>query len=116
EQRVFTFADERGSGQIEDQTAIHFRIEGEVEVVERPVGIAEAGLFAAALQQPVAAACELVRDQARDQVDGSHRFSLSLAQAGFEHLGYATEAQLAQGAFQFNDVHGWSSWFKIWVR
>jgi hypothetical protein len=86
-QRVFALADERGSGQIEDQAAIHLGIEGEVEVVERPVGIAEAGLFAAALQQPVPTACEFVRDQARDQIDGSHGFGLGLAQTSFEHLG-----------------------------
>jgi len=46
-QRVFPPADERGGGQIEDQTAIHFRIEGEFEVVESAVGVAESGLFAA---------------------------------------------------------------------
>ena len=83
-----------------------FGIEGEVEVVERPVGIAEAGLFAAALQQPVATAREFVRDQARDQVDGSHGFGLGLAQTGFEHLGDAAQAQLPQRTFEFDKVHG----------
>jgi len=34
------------------KTAIHLGIEAEVEVVERPVGIAESGLFATAFQQP----------------------------------------------------------------
>ena len=37
EQSIFALADERGGGQIEDQAAIHFRIEGEVEVIERAV-------------------------------------------------------------------------------
>jgi hypothetical protein len=55
EQRVFALADEAAGGQIEDQTAIHLRIEGEVEVVERSVGVAKAGLLAAAFQQAVAA-------------------------------------------------------------
>ena len=49
--------------QIEYQTAIHLRIETEIEIVEGFVGIAEAGLFAAALQQPVRPKCELVRYQ-----------------------------------------------------
>ena len=33
--RPRAFADERVGGQIEDQTAIHFWIDGEVELVER---------------------------------------------------------------------------------
>ena len=73
------FADERAGGQIEHQAAIHFRIEAEVEVVERAFGIAESGLFAAAVQQPVGAACQFVGNQTRDQIDGRHRFGLRLA-------------------------------------
>jgi hypothetical protein len=49
-QRVFALVDECGGGQVEHQTAIHFRIEGEVEVIESPVGIAKGGLFTAALE------------------------------------------------------------------
>jgi hypothetical protein len=49
-QRVFSFGDESASRQIEHQTAVHLGIESEVEVIERAVGVAEAGLFAAALQ------------------------------------------------------------------
>ncbi len=37
-QRVFALVDERAGGQIEHQTAIHFRIEGEVKVVQSPAG------------------------------------------------------------------------------
>jgi|SRR5271155_1267258 len=84
-QRVLALVDEGTGGQIEDQTAIHLGIEAEVEVVERPVGIAESGLFATTFQQPVGSARKLVRYQARDQVDGSHGFGLSLAETGFEH-------------------------------
>ena len=78
-QRVFSLGDEAAGGEIEDQAAIHLRIEGEVEVVERPVGIAEAGLFAPALQQSVAAPGQFVGHQARDQIDGRHRLGLRLA-------------------------------------
>ena len=52
-QNVLALVDERRGGQIENQTAIDFGIEREVEVVEALVGIAESGLFAATLQQPV---------------------------------------------------------------
>jgi hypothetical protein len=48
-QSVFALVDEGGGGQIEDQAAIHFRIEGDVEVIERPVGSGKAGLFATTL-------------------------------------------------------------------
>ena len=97
-QRIFAPVDEGAGGQIEDQTAIHFRIEGEVEVVERPVGIAEAGVFAAPFQQPVGAPREFVGDQSGEQVDGRHGFGLRLPQAGFEHRGHAAETELAQAA------------------
>src|SRR5271163_2549431 len=53
------------------------------------VGIAKAGLLAATLQQAVGTASQFIGDQTRDQVDGSHRFGLSLAQAGFEDRGHA---------------------------
>jgi hypothetical protein len=49
-QRVFALVDECGGGQVEHQTAIHFRIEVEVEVIQSPVGIAKGGLFPAALE------------------------------------------------------------------
>ena len=62
-------------------------------------GSRKRGLFAAALQQPVGAAREFVRDQAGDQIDGGHGFGLSLAQARFQHCGHAAEAELAQRAF-----------------
>jgi hypothetical protein len=58
-QRVLALVDEGAGGEIENQAAIHFRIEGEVEVIECPVGIAKAGLLAAALQQPIRFAVRL---------------------------------------------------------
>ena len=49
-QGVLTLVDGCAGGQIEDQAAIRFRVKGEVEVIECPVGIPNAGLLAAALQ------------------------------------------------------------------
>src|ERR1017187_2456937 len=44
-QGVFPFAEEGAGGQVEDQATIHLRIEGEVEVVQGLVRVAEGGLF-----------------------------------------------------------------------
>ena len=50
EQSVFASADKRGGGQIEDQTAIHLGVEGEVEVIEGSLRIAKLRLLSAAIQ------------------------------------------------------------------
>src|ERR1700680_1056277 len=79
-------AGDEGSGrQIEDQTAIHLGIEGEVEVIDGFLRIAKAGLLSPTFQQAVAATGEFVRDQAGDQVDGRHGFDLSLVQTHLEY-------------------------------
>jgi len=62
-QRIFTPLDEGAGGEVEDDAAIHLRVEGEIEIVERFVSVAETGLLAAALEQTAGAARELVRDQ-----------------------------------------------------
>jgi hypothetical protein len=64
-QRILALVDEGCSGEIENQTAINLRVKGEVEVIERLAGIAESGLFAATLQQPVGAPRQLIADEAR---------------------------------------------------
>jgi hypothetical protein len=51
----------------------------------------------------------LVGDQTGEQVDGRHSFGLGLAQPGFQHGGDTAEAQLAQGAFELDEVHGFFS-------
>ena len=79
EQGIFVARDERASGQIEDQAAIHLLIESEVEVVEGLLGVAELGLLFPPLQQALATQGEFVGDQARQQVDGGERFGLGLA-------------------------------------
>src|SRR5436305_310677 len=90
-QSIISLADEAAGRQIENQAAVHLGIEGEIEIVECPAGVAEAGLFAPALQQSVAASRQFVRYEARDQVNRRHRFSLRLVQARFQHGGHASE-------------------------
>ena len=94
EQRIFPLADERAGGQVENQAAVHLRVEVEIEVVQALFGVAERGLFAAAVEQALAAPREFVGDQTRNQIDGRHGFGLSLAQPGFPHRSHAAEPEL----------------------
>jgi hypothetical protein len=91
----FPLGKERARGQVEDQAPIHLRIEGEVEVVQRLVRIAERGLFAPPVEQSLAAPRQLVGDQTRDQIDRRHGFGLGLTQSGFQHSGDAAEPELS---------------------
>jgi hypothetical protein len=95
EERIFPPLDKGASGEVEYEAPIHLGIEVEIEVVERSVSVAEAGLFTAPLQQSVAAAREFVGDQRREQIDGSHRFRLRLSQAGFQHRCHSSQPELA---------------------
>src|SRR5580693_2281401 len=93
-QRVFALPDEGAGGQIEDQAAIHLRVETEVEIIKSSLWVAKGSLFTPPLQQTVTASGQFIRDQARDQIDGGHGFSLSLAQSRFENSGHAAEPKL----------------------
>jgi hypothetical protein len=57
--------------------------------------IAEGGLFAPPFEQPLTAPGQLIGDQARDQIDGRHGFSLRVMQSGFQHGGDAAEPELS---------------------
>ena len=105
-------------GQFEDQIAIHPGIELEVEVIQALVCIAELRLLVASLQQPLAAAGQFIGDQRGDQVDGRHVLRLRLQKAGFHHCGHAAQAQLYQGAIEFDQVHGLvsSKLMRCWIR
>ena len=46
-QSVFALGDEAGGGELEDERAVDFLVEGEVEAVEGAVGVAESGLLVA---------------------------------------------------------------------
>jgi hypothetical protein len=89
-ERIFPSRDESARGEIEYQTAVHLRIESEIEVVERLVGVAKAGLLSAAVQQAIRAPGEFIRDQTRNQINGRHDFGLRLLQACFEYARHAT--------------------------
>ena len=59
----------------------------------------------AALEQPVLAALQLVGDERGDEVERRQLLGLGLAQAGFEDVGHAGEAELAERAIEFDEVH-----------
>src|SRR5436305_10644473 len=55
-ERIFAPGDERAGGQIEDDAAVHLRVEAEVEVIESLVAVAKVGLFAPPFEQAIGAA------------------------------------------------------------
>lgn len=66
EQSVLAFANKGACSQIENKTAIHFRIEGKVEAVESSVGIAKGRLLAPPFEQPIGTAGKFIRDASGD--------------------------------------------------
>ena len=66
-----------------------------VLVVQSFVGVAKGGLFAPAIQEPLAAAGQLVTYQTGDQIDRRHGLGLRLAQSGLQHGGSAAEPELS---------------------
>jgi hypothetical protein len=108
-QGVFVTGDEGAGRQIEDQAAIHLLIEGEVEVVEGLLGVAELRLLCPSLQQALAAPGEFVGDQTGEQLDGGERFGLSLAQTGLQHGGHSAQAKLFESTIEFDQIHSSTS-------
>ena len=104
-QSVFALGDEAGGGELEDEGAVDFLVEGEVEAVEGAVGVAESGLLVAPGEEAVLTALELVGDERGDEVDGGHLLDLGLLQARVEDIGHAGEAQLAEGLVEFDEIH-----------
>ena len=100
-QSVFALGDEAGGGELEDERAVDFLVEGEVEAVEGAVGVAESGLLVAPGEEAVLTALELVGDERGDEVDGGHLLDLGLLQARVEDIGHAGEAELAEGLVEF---------------
>src|SRR5260370_15351061 len=83
EKGIFPLADEGTRSQIEHQAAIHLRVEGEVEVVQSLMRVAEGGLFAPAIQESLTAAGQLVAHQTGDEIDRRPGFRLRLGASGF---------------------------------
>ena len=60
---------------------------------------------AAALEEPILPPDELVADERGDEVERRQPLGLRLAEAGFEDVGHAGEAELAQRAVEFGEGH-----------
>ena len=92
QERVLALGDEARGGELEDKRAVDLLVEGEIEAVERAVGVTEARLLVAPGEQPVLAPLEFVADERCDEVDRSHLLGLGLVQARIEDVGHAGEA------------------------
>ena len=68
-ERIFALRDKATGGQVVDERAIHLLVEIKVKAIERAIGIAEAGLFVPALEEPVLSTQELVGHQRRHEID-----------------------------------------------
>src|SRR5262245_56051758 len=92
---VLATFDESASCQIKDQASIHLLVEVEIKIVECLLRITETCLLSPSLQQPIASSAQLVRDQARDQIDWRHRFGLRLAQPRLQYCRHTAQSQLS---------------------
>ena len=95
----------RAGGELVDERAVHLLVEVEVEAVERAVRVAEARLLVRRSKSRSWRRSELVGDERGDEVDGRQLFGLRLAQPGFEDVGHAGEAELAERVIEFDEVH-----------
>ena len=92
QQDVLALGDEACGSELEDECAVDLLVEGEVEAVERAVGVSESGLLVSSGEQAVLAALELVGDERGEQVDRGHLVGLGLEQSRFEDVRHAGEA------------------------
>src|SRR5215472_7803771 len=90
---------------MENQTAIHLSVEGEVEVVESSLRITKLGLLPAAFEQSVTAPPQFVRHQTGQEVDRCHRLRLGLLQPRLEHGRDTAKTQLPQRTIQLDEIH-----------
>jgi hypothetical protein len=102
---IFASCDEAPGGELEEQGAIHFLVEGEIEGVERARRIAETRLQAAACKEAILPALQFITDEHRDQVERREPFRLCMAEPCVEDIRHAGEAQRAERALEFNEIH-----------
>ena len=107
-ERVLALRDEAAGGELVDQRAIHLLVEIEIEGVERAIRITEARLFVPALEQPVLPAQELVGHEHRHEIDRRELLGLGVTQSGFEDGRHAGQAELAERAIEFDEIHSGS--------
>ena len=105
DQRVGALADELQGVQLEAGAARQLRIETPVEVGQRGA-LVQARALEAALGQARATPVELVLEHGGEGLQKRLLGGLGLHHAGGQRLGDAREAQLAQGAFDLDHVHG----------
>src|SRR5712691_4538317 len=105
-ERVFPLRDEAAGREVVDQCPVHLLVEVKIKAIERAIGIAEAGLFVPALEEPVLSAQELVGHQRRHEIDREESLGLRLTQAGFEDRGHAREAEFVERVIEFDQIHG----------
>ena len=98
--------DEAPGRELEEQRAIHFLVEGEIEGVERAAGITEAGLHAAPFEEPILSALQFIGDEDRDQVERRETLGLRMPETGVQCIGHAGEAERAEGGIEFGEIHG----------
>ena len=95
--------------------AVHLAVEIEVEGVERLAGVAKARLLAAALQEAIGAAGQLVADEHGEEVERRQAFGLRLLEAHLDERGDAAEAEMAERPGEFGECHGQSSVGSVWA-
>ena len=104
------WVDPARGGQLEHEGAIHLLVEVKVEGIQALADVAEARLLHPPFEEPILPPDQLVLDEAREKVDRRQLLGLRFEQAGLKPGGEAGAAELAQGALQFDDVHGVTSW------
>jgi hypothetical protein len=62
-------------------------------------------LDATAFEEPILSALQFVVHQHGDEIERRQPLRLRMAEARFQHIGHAGEAELAEGTIQFGDIH-----------
>src|SRR5262245_49030426 len=96
--------------EFEDEGAVHLLVELEVKGVEALVAVAEARVLDPSLEQSVLAAEEFILDEVGEEIEWREFFGLGLKQPRLEADGHPRATELAQGALEFDHVHGEISW------
>ena len=92
-------------GELVDQSAIHLLVKREVKAIERAIGVPEACLLVPPGQQLVLPPDQLVADEGREEVERGEPLGLGVPEPGLQDIGHAGEAELAEGAVEFDEIH-----------
>ena len=97
EEGILVLRDETAGGELVDQSAIHLLVKREVKAVERAIGVPEACLLVPPGQ--------LVADEGREEVERGEPLGLGVPEPGLQDIGHAGEAELAEGAVEFDEIY-----------